>query len=279
MWRYLKAAFWGRVSVPLLGALPVNAMAAAAVTVLGLLHPAVWLVGLGLETAYLFLTATHERFQKTVDASDLQERREALGPERATNGRDLQRLVDELEAGERQQLYALKNKLGKIVSLYEQFQVDSYSLEHNRASLSALLGHYARLLAARSSIVRHWSADPQQLRAELNAVEAELGQTGMSAELRTSRLQTLEILRVRLLNQEKKETVLAEIDSERQRIEQQFDLALENAAIGSQPLSVSADTLYDPGQLGGSFDPLRDLPEAEVPPTRQPARRRNRVSA
>jgi hypothetical protein len=134
------------------------------------------------------------------------------------------------------------------------------------------------LLAARSSIVRHWSADPQQLRAELSAVEAELGQAGMSAELRASRLQTLEILRVRLLNQEKKETVLAEIDSERQRIEQQFDLALENAAIGSQPLSVSADTLYDPGQLGGSFDPLRDLPEAEASPTRASARRKSRVS-
>jgi hypothetical protein len=117
MWRYLKAAFLGRVSVPLLGALPVNAMAVAAVAVLGLLHPAVWLAGLGLETAYLFLTATSERFQKTVDAAALAERREGLGPERAGNGRDLQRLVDELEAGERHQLYALKNKLGKIVSL------------------------------------------------------------------------------------------------------------------------------------------------------------------
>lgn len=278
MWRYLQAAFGARISVPLLGALPVNVMGLAAVAVLGLLHPAIWLVGLGLETAYLLLAATSVRFQKTVDAADLMERRAASGPERSASGRDLQRLVDELEPAERQQLYALKNKLGKIVALYEQFQVDSYSLEHNRASLSVLLGHYARLLAARGSIVRHWSADPQQLRAELDAVEAELGQSGMSAELRASRLQTLEILRVRLLNQEKKETVLAEIDSEQQRIEQQFDLALENAAIGSQPLSVSADTLYDPGNFAGSFDPLRDLPEAEAPPTRQSARRKNRVA-
>jgi len=275
MWRYLKAAFWARVELPLFGPLPLNLMGVAAVGVLGLLHPAVWLAGLGLETAYLFFLASSMRFQETVDAGDLAARREALGP--ARTGRDLQRLVDELEPAQRQQLATLKSKLGKIVALYEQFQVDDFSLTHNRASLTDLLGHYARLLAARASIVRHWSADPLQLREQIVTLEAELDQPGSSSELRESRLRTLEILRVRLLNQEKKETVLAEIDSERQRIEQQFDLVLENAAIGSKPLTVTAETLFDPGQVGGSFDLLTDLSEVPATPQRQPGRRKSRA--
>jgi len=276
MWRYLKAAFWARAELPLLGPLPLNLMAVAAVAVLGLLHPAFWLIGLGLETAYLFLLANNSRFQDTVDAATLAAQREALGLERSASGHDLQQLINNLDSSERQQLYALKAKLEKIVVLYEQFQVDSYALEHSRTSLSTLLGHYARLLAARTSIVRHWSADPQQLREQIAKVEATLDQPGSSVELRASRLRTLEILRVRLLNQEKKETVLAEIDSERQRIEQQFDLVLENAAIGSKPLTVTAETLFDPDHLGDSFEALSELPATEVP--RMAARRKSRAA-
>lgn len=272
MWRYLKAAFLARVDVPLLGGLPVNLLAMAGVAVLGLLHPAVWLAGLGLETAYLFLLSGSPRFQAIVDAEELSEQR-GDAPVTRRGGRDLQRLVDGLGAAERQQLSALRGKLDKIVALYEQFQVDSFAFENNRSSLTALLSHYARLLVARTSILRHWSADPEQLRQEIAEIEGELDRPAASNELRDSRLRTLEILRVRLLNQEKKETVLAELDSECRRIEQQFDLALENAAIGSKPLAVSAETLFDPTDLGGDLDP-----PPVISPSRTAARRKHRVA-
>jgi hypothetical protein len=277
MWRYLKAAFLARPVLPLLGPLPLNLMGVAGFAVLGALHPAAWLLGLGAEIAYLFLLANNGRFQDWVDAGELAERRAAALPESRQPGGDVRRLVDELELPERQRLLALKGRLTRILGLYEKFRVDAFTLEQNRASLSDLVGHYARLLAARASILKHWSADPQQLRDEIGRVEAELDRAEQTAELRASRTRTLEILRVRLLNQEKKETVLAEIDSELQGIEQQFDLALENAAIGSKPHAVAAGSLFDPARFDDGFDPLADLPESE-PPRARVGRRKVRAA-
>lgn len=275
MFHYLKAAFLARVDIPLLGPLPLNLMAVGACALLGALQPAVWLLGLGLETLYLFTLAFHPRFQNWVDAREAAKRSANGENGRGERGADLQRLVDELGVQERKTLYALKGKLTQILELYGKFRVDEFTLSHNRESLTALFQHAARLLAARENIERHWSADPARLQAEVQAIEEELENPGLSAELRSSKTRTLEILRIRQDNQRKKATILAEIDSEIERIGQQYDLALENAAIGSKPQTVSAEIVFDPGQLAGGLSPLPDFGVAGPAPAR---RRRSRLT-
>ena len=70
MWRYIKEAFWVRVSLPAVGPLPVNALAVLGFGLLGFGEHALWLMGLGLETAYLFTLATNPRFQNVLLAQD-----------------------------------------------------------------------------------------------------------------------------------------------------------------------------------------------------------------
>lgn len=264
MWRYLQAAFAARVDLPLLGPLPLNLMAVAGFAILGAAHPALWLLGLGLETTYLFALAGNSRFQNWVDARDLA-RRQGEFPPRGARTDNSRQLVEELDQEERKRFFQLKGLMTKTVALYEKFQVDEFTLEHNRSALASLLAQYPRLLAARAHLLQHWSADPKGLRLDIEKIEKDLDDGGISADLRQSRTQTLEILRVRLLNQQKKDTVLAEIDSELQRIEQQFELALENAAIGAKPRAVSATT-FDPArfvddlELFAAADPVGPLP-------------------
>jgi hypothetical protein len=63
---YLKEAFNARVGVPGLGGLPLNWMALLGVGTLGLLHPGIWLVGAGLELAFVVGLAHNERIRNYV---------------------------------------------------------------------------------------------------------------------------------------------------------------------------------------------------------------------
>ena len=72
MLRYLKAAFLVGVDLPALGRIPANILGLSAFAVFGFGEPAFWLLGIGLETAFLFALAYNARFQKVVDAQALQ---------------------------------------------------------------------------------------------------------------------------------------------------------------------------------------------------------------
>ncbi len=72
MLRYLKAAFLVVVDLPALGRVPANILGRSAFAVFGFGEPAFWLLGIGLETAFLFALAYNARFQKVVDAQALQ---------------------------------------------------------------------------------------------------------------------------------------------------------------------------------------------------------------
>lgn len=68
MFRYLSAAFFVRPHIPGLGRMPVNVLAVASLGILGFGNPGFWLLGLGLEAAFLTALATHPRFQRLVRA-------------------------------------------------------------------------------------------------------------------------------------------------------------------------------------------------------------------
>jgi hypothetical protein len=72
-------------------------------------------------------------------------------------------------------------------------------------------------------------------------VRRELGYEKITPTLRTSKQATLNILEKRLANLERRGQSLAEIEGDLERIEAQVELARENAAMGSQPETVSAN--------------------------------------
>jgi hypothetical protein len=60
MVKYLKEAFWASPHMPGLEHVPVNALAVAAFGIFEFAESWIWLVGLGLETAYLYACFTSD---------------------------------------------------------------------------------------------------------------------------------------------------------------------------------------------------------------------------
>ncbi|HEY6000694.1 MAG TPA: hypothetical protein VI078_15515, partial [bacterium] len=257
MFRYLRAAFVARPRVPGLGGVPFNLIGLAGFGILGAANPAFWALGLGLEVAYLFGLASHRGFREVVDANAAS----TVAPARAP-GAGWEQLVGQLSGGERGRLMELNAKLQRVLSLYDQFHADDLTSGQNRESLLALLGHYARLLLARENLARHWTDDGDaDLRAEAAELETALKDAGLSSELRASKTRTLEIVQARLENQKRRAQMGEEIDSELRRIEAQFDLALENAAMSSTPQAISSDLAIDLARFDAA---LAALPPAEA---------------
>lgn len=274
MFRYLRAAFTARPRVPGLGEVPFNLLGLAGFGILGAANPAFWALGLGLEAAYLFGLASSRRFREVVDA------RGAPPPPPAREAAaGWERLVAELGGGERARLMELNAKLQRILSLYERFHADDLTSGQNRESLLALLGHYARLLLARENLAQHWTDDDEEgLRAEAAALEADLRDQGLTSELRASKTRTLEIVQARRENQKRRAQMAEEIGSELRRIEAQFDLAVENAAMSSTPQAISSDLAIDLARFDAA---LAALPRAGAgePPGQAGTRGRRRVRA
>jgi len=273
MFRYLSAAFMARPRIPGLGEVPFNLLALAGFAIVGLASPAFWFLGLGLEAAYLFSLASNSRFREIVDA------RSVPAPPLRRQSAGWEQLVGELGGQERSRLLELKAKLQRVISLYDRFHADDITSGQNRESLLALLGHYARLLQARENLALQWTDDDaNELRDQAGVIETQLKQAGLSVELRNSKMRTLEIVQARIENQKRRDQMREEIESELNRIEAQFDLALENAAMSSTPQAISSDLAIDLARFDAALAALpreRETPAAPEP--RRAATGRGRV--
>jgi len=269
MFRYLSAAFTARPRVPGLGEIPFNLLALAGFGIVGLANPAFWLIGLAAETAYLFGLASNTRFREVVDS------RGAIAPRPRPQTAGWEQLIGELGARERSRLLELKAKMQRVTALYERFHADDITSGQNRESLLALLGHYARLLQARENLAVQWTDDDdRELLEQAGALEEQLGQAGLSEELRNSKTRTLEIVQARIENQKRRARMGEEIESELNRIEAQFDLALENAAMSSTPQAISSDLAIDLAHFDAALAALPRERETPAPePRRQPSAR------
>ena len=274
MFRYLSAAFTARPRIPGLGEIPVNLLALAGFAIVGFASPAFWFLGLGLEVAYLFGLASNTRFREIIDA------RTATAPAARPQSAGWEQLVGELGGQERSRLMALKTKMQRVISLYDRFHADDITSGQNRESLLALLGHYARLLQARENLAQQWTDDDdRELREQAGALETQLKQSDLSEELRNSKTRTLEIVQARVENQKRRAQMAEEIESELNRIEAQFDLALENAAMSSTPQAISSDLAIDLERFDAAVSALpreREIPAAPDSRRGPPARGRVR---
>ncbi len=251
MLRYLNQAFWARPQLAGLGRIPWNALVVAGAALLGFGEHAIWLAAAGAETLYLYVLATNPRFQNWVDAED-------IARIHAGDDDSSRKLVANLPDAQRRRLAEIEDKCGKIEKVYHESQNEDYLYDSNRDALQKLTTIFARLLIAQRNMqMLDVTSRESDLRNQIASIEKELAAATMSDALRESKKATQTILKQRLRNLQRRSESLAEIDSDLTRIEQQIDLAVEDASLKGRPAAISAnidlvshlldDNTYDPG--------------------------------
>jgi hypothetical protein len=258
MRKYLKEAFWLGPQVPGLGRLPVNALAALGFAILGLGHPGFWLLGAGLEAAYLSMVATHPRFQRAIDA-----RERFLEAGSAEEGR--RELAASLGPEARRRFDSLETKIASVLQTGREAHLGALEIESRRDALERLSWIALKLLVARHQLeASRLHAGEADLKRRIAGLEHELAtESGEPSALRQSQSATLEILRQRLRNLERSEQTLKQIDSDLTRVEAQVDLAFESATLQGGGEIVAANLELATEALKDGFD-FGDLEKAVV---------------
>ncbi|MCB1231117.1 MAG: hypothetical protein KDN19_12655 [Verrucomicrobiae bacterium] len=235
--RYLRAAFFVRERIPLLGAVPINLVALMVVFVLGFGHPAFWLLGLCAETAFLWAMVGSKRFRNLVEARD-------AWADNASKSEARHQLIAQLTPPNQDRHGELARKLNRVSDYYEKFTPGDAMADENLANLETLESVYLKLLIARQHLD---SADSDQevanLTHRIHALEADIADDpeDTAPSLRESKAATLDLLKKRRAVFRKRSAALEEIDSDLVRIEAQFDLATDAAAIRAQPVEAQLD--------------------------------------
>ncbi|HEX8880400.1 MAG TPA: hypothetical protein VF749_10245 [Candidatus Acidoferrum sp.] len=258
MWRYLKAAFFVRVELPALGRVPINALAAAGFLILGFGHPGFWFLGLAAEAAVVPALAFNRRFQRVVDAEDKQLSSGDSQSKRSS-------LVRLLPGDYQSRLAALERRCDKVLEVYRNAQAEEFLIDTNRDALENLKWVYLKLLIARYHLLTAGTEDtPESLEKRIKSLEGELQNGSESLALRQSRAATLDILKRRLTNIQRREQSLEEVESDLTRVESQVDLILDNAAMQGKPQTISTDIelasdLVSGGMFGDAESTIADL--------------------
>jgi len=247
VWRYLKAAFLVGAEVPALGRVPVNVLSAAAFLILGFGHPGFWFLGLATEAAILPALAFNKRFQNYVDATERQ---------LSTGDSQVKRtaLIQMLPADDRKRIDALDRKCAKVLDVYRSAQAEDFLIETNRDALDNLKWVYIKLLIARFHLLTAGTDDTaESLQRKIASLEKNLQDSQETPALRQSKAATLDILKRRLTNIQRREQSLEEVESDLTRVESQVDLILDNAAMQGKPQTISTDIQLASDLVGGGL--------------------------
>ncbi len=244
---YVKAAFFRKVRLPLLGSLPLNVLGVAAFGVLSLAHPGFLLLGLALETLYLSSLAGSARFQAMVQGERLlnqkvrREQRdktqlESLQSWSRTRFLDLQAKARKLEASA-QGAGAFSANSASSASV-----LSSDSLDQVRSrGVALLLDTFLQLLGSRETIRDILEdSDLAALRKEEAGLKGEVEAAATGSALRKSLEGSLALTRRRCENLSRAQESLQIIEAEIRRIERQIDLLVEESAVGGNAESLSA---------------------------------------
>lgn len=258
MWRYLKAAFLVGVDVPALGRVPINILAAAGFGILGFGHPGFWFLGLAAEAAIVPTLAFNKRFQNVVDAQDRRLSTDNSDAKRAS-------LIQLLPADYKKRLTDLQRKCGKVLEVYRNAQAEEFLIETNQHALENLSWVYLKLLIARYHLLTAGTEDTaDSLLKKIATIEKELRDPDETPALRQSKSATLDILKRRVANIQRREQSLEEVESDLTRVESQVDLILDNAAMQGKPQTISSDLelasdLVSGGMFGDAESTVADL--------------------
>lgn len=246
-WDYIKAAFSAK---PKGMFIPPNWVGLAAVGLLGLLNPGIWLIGAGLEIGYLLACANNKRFRKVISA----------GAEAAVAGKQqqtVQSIFESLYPEDRKRYVALTNECQEILNTLKQNPDET--LNEQRTGLAHLVWISLNLLKARGVMGAHLRKldIEQEQEGSLEQRIAEIDQQLNDAStdvLKQSLESRRAILQERLQKRVETEEKLAFTNAELQRIGDQVQLMRDQAALQA-----------DPAQLSGSIDRISgDLKEAST---------------
>jgi hypothetical protein len=261
MFRYLQEAFFARVRMGWLGAVPVNGIAFTGLMILGFGHPGFWFVGVGLELVYLWAVSGNVRFQKWVAAK-------SIGEVKDRETVQWKALLARMNAEHQGQARHLAERCNQVRETYRLNQTDESIIDNNLSALGRLQAIHARLLLARQQIEeRENTNDEPTVVQEIARLEEELQQTGLPESLVRSKRATLEILQKRLRAVRARSVTSEEIDSDLKRIEAQVELALDHATMQTKPPAISLDL-----ELTSQFidtGPIEPEPPARIRPIAQ----------
>jgi hypothetical protein len=273
--RYLWAAFWAR---PFGMPLPPNLFGLAALGLLGaLLDPAFWLIGAGLELAYLAALSQSARFQASVEAGAL--------ADRAAGGREArhQALWSRLAKVDQEAQAALEGRCDEILDTLGPERAASHA-----DGLARLAWMHLKLLATREALERVMAggaAEASALEAQAHQLEARLAAADLAEELRRTLEQQADVIRERRQGHEeaarRRERVQAELERIRQQVSlvrEQVLLSADEAGVTSSVDSLSASLdeasrwLTDQQELLGGLDDLTAPPPATLLGRSRPGR-------
>lgn len=271
---YVRAAFFRRANVPLLGGIPLNALAVAAFGVLGLANPGFWFLGAAFETLYLVLKGSSARFQKLIEGQRLLAAQEQWHS-------NVSRALERLTPASRERYRRLLGQCRRILGLAESSGDDSLGdlKDFRGRSLNQMLTIFLRLLSSREGILESLrQVDRGALEADIQSLEKRLaGEDGKGeTALARSLAGNLEIRRKRLENLQRAEGSLQVVEAELERIEQQVELMREESVMRGGPEALSArldavtttmvETTRWMDEHADLFDPLSGPAATEAPP-------------
>ena len=263
---YLKAAFNLKVRLPLLGLMPLNKLALVGFGILGLGHPAFWLLGMAYEAAYLLWLTGSERFQRIVRAERLTLSRESWQEyERSVLAR-----LDEEGRGRYRRLLARREEIQRIHA--SSGGLDALGL----TGLDQVLPTFLRLLDARHRIQDLMRSTPRnEIEIDLLALRKRLEAAPPDSALARSIEDTKKIQEARLANLERSNMSLQYLETELERIEKQLMLIAEGSAVSRDPeqWSLGIDSVMQTiqsstewmAQHSDLFEPIESPPSIQSP--------------
>lgn len=249
MWSVIKAAFWHRERMPLLGSVPVNVLALSTFAALGFGHPVFWWIGAGLEAAWLFLCASSPRYRRValLPGKEAAEAR-AAGQQQA--------VFLKLNPQLRQRHETLRNRSRRIAELWQENEA---STDTAGVGLSQLEWLHLKFLLGKQNLEAITGEAPEAaIAAQLASLRAQLARPGADPASRRPLEATLRIVEERLATSAERARRLEEIDASLHHIEQQLELTLEKALlrteVSGQTLSIdlASHTLDTSAELFGS---------------------------
>jgi hypothetical protein len=249
---YLKAAFNAR---PFGMFVAPNWIGLAAFGLLGLTNPGFWLIGAGVELAYLFGLATSRRFQRVVSAG------QASGADQQWKQRQ-DALIARLSDTDQARYVAFAARCRTILDLFQQHDPSGASAETQAENLGRLTWVYLRLLLARramSRVLREPAlGETQELESRLAQLRHQLDDQTLTDELRRSLSSQAEILEQRVTQRREGREKLDFLEAEIMRIQEQVELLREQAALSADADGLSARLDEITGSLGGASQWITD---------------------
>ena len=254
LWDYIQSAFNAR---PLGMFVAPNWIGLAAFAVLGFVNPGFWLIGAGLELAYLYALSTNRRFQNYVAGTQM-----TAG--HADSRAKLQSMLASLSEPDRIRYRQLEQRCRAILEHQPVGAEAVRDLQSQGEGFGKLLWIYLRLLVSRQAFVRLvreamgavQAGEPLERRAQ--RIEHKLQDPRLGEDLRKSLQGQLEILRQRAQTQQEAQQKLAFLDAELARVEQQVELIREQAVLSSDPAAVSSRIDQIAAGLSGTNQWIRE---------------------